>query len=121
MKKIYVVEDDEDIRYIVEYILMEDGYLIRTFNNASGFLGALKEPYPDLILLDIMLPDGDGRELCKIVKTGNKTNNIPVLMMSANVNVEEMADDAYADGFLQKPFDISELRKIVRSKIGGVI
>jgi two-component system phosphate regulon response regulator PhoB len=66
-KLIYVVEDDDDIRFIVEYILIESGYRVDSFSNVKDFYTSLEDTVPDLLVLDVMLPDGNGIEICRVL------------------------------------------------------
>lgn len=108
-KKILVVEDDEAISAIIETILKMSGFDVEIFANAKEFSTHLESFEPELILLDIRLPDGDGTELCKSVKLNEATKKIPVILMSAHVNSTDMIRDAGADSFISKPFDIDNL------------
>lgn len=106
MKKIFIVEDDDGIRELVEFLLTTQDYSVQTFPNARTFQKTVKEQVPDLFLLDIMLPDGNGLDLCKDLKESNETRDIPVVLMSAHANVEQLAG---ANDFIAKPFDVDEL------------
>ena len=108
-KLIYVVEDDEDIRFIVEYILIESGYEVTTSGTIREFENQLNKSHPDLILLDVMLPDGNGINVCKALKTDAATAQIPIVIMSAHAAEKAVLEEACADDFVSKPFDLDQL------------
>jgi len=108
-KRICVLEDDDDIREIINVLLKEEKYQVSGFASVSDFIRGGKGGGPDLFLLDVMLPDGNGVDVCSMLKSDNLTQNIPVLMMSANSSELEVANSCKAHGFVAKPFDIYDL------------
>lgn len=106
MKEIFIVEDDDGIRELIEFLLVSQQYSVKTFPTARAFHKAIPGKLPDLFLLDIMLPDGNGVDLCRQLKEGEKTNNIPVVLMSAHADFSRTEG---ADDFIAKPFDVDEL------------
>ena len=113
-KRIYLLEDDEDIRFIVEYILMEAGYSVDSFGTVREFNAQISISQPDLVLLDVMLPDGNGMDICRALKTNERTVNIPVLIMSAHAAEKSVLEEACADTFISKPFDLDNLLQLVK-------
>ena len=107
-KTIYLVEDDTDIREMITYVLKKTKRNVVAFPTAQAFKHRMEIGFPNLIILDIMLPDGNGKDICSQLKSNATTNNIPILLMSANVSKESSADD-----FIGKPFDIDDLLKRV--------
>jgi two-component system phosphate regulon response regulator PhoB len=105
-KHIQIVEDDGDIRFIVEYILEDANYIVETFENATTFNNRGRIEDVDLIILDVMLPDGNGIELCRNLKNNSKTVKIPVIIMSAHAGSQSVLEEACADDFINKPFDL---------------
>jgi two-component system phosphate regulon response regulator PhoB len=105
-KHIQIVEDDGDIRFIVEYILEDANYIVETFENATTFNNRGRIEDVDLIILDVMLPDGNGIELCRNLKNDSKTVKIPVIIMSAHAGSKSVLEEACADDFINKPFDL---------------
>lgn len=108
---IYFVEDDESIRELVLYTLNESGFETRGFDVPSKFWKALKEEAPELILLDIMLPEEDGIQILKKIRVMPGISKVPVMMLSAKgsefdkvVGLNNGADD-----YLPKPFGMMEL------------
>ncbi len=108
MKKcIYIVEDNEDIREILEYLLIEEHYKVKAYPNIKEFWQQMKKQLPDMVVLDIMLPDGNGMDVCKKMKKEISTFAIPVMMMSANYQVMDLKNKCGAEEFISKPFDIN--------------
>lgn len=105
-KTIHVVEDDEDIRFIIEYILKDSGFEVELSENAAQFTSSLQSSRPDLIILDVMLPDGNGVDLCIGLKQDDRLKNIPVIVMSAHAGSLAVLEEACADDFISKPFDL---------------
>ena len=83
MKKIFCVEDDLNIRELISYALSSSGFEVCGFENSMDFSEGLKKDNPDLILLDIMLPDKDGTEILKELKSDKEHSDIPVIVLTA--------------------------------------
>ena len=107
-KCIYVVEDNAGIRDVIEFLLTEEKYLVKTCPTATKFWQQMKKHIPDMIVLDIMLPDGNGIEICDQLKKNAKTYNIPIMMMSANNHLNMVKTKCAAEDFINKPFDIND-------------
>lgn len=108
---IYVVEDDLSILKLIEYALKTKGYEIETFENGEDFFLELEKKSPNLILLDIMLPDISGMEILEEIKNNNKYSTIPVMMLTAKdseIDVVTALDNG-ADDYMKKPFSVLEL------------
>lgn len=107
-KRISILEDDAGIREIVTLLLESEGYEVSTFSDVSSFMARNTSNEPDLYLLDIKLPDGNGLEVCNLLKSARETKHIPIVMMSAHEGVEQMRKNCKAEDFIAKPFDIYE-------------
>ena len=107
MKQIFLVEDDMDIRELMEFLLADQGYEVEAFATAEAFTNRIENCHPDLILLDVMLPDGNGVEICYKLKSESETSSIPVIIMSAHID-SSILKKSCGDDFLAKPFDISD-------------
>ncbi|MGI6197792.1 MAG: response regulator transcription factor [Candidatus Cloacimonadaceae bacterium] len=116
-KLIFIVEDETDILELVAMKLQAAGYETKCFERAIPMLEALEEEIPSLIVLDLMLPDMDGMEACKKIKGNPATESIPILMLTARVEVEDriMGLELGADDYVTKPFDSKELLARVRA------
>lgn len=108
---IYYVEDDTNIRDLTVYALKQAGYEARGFPGAEEFFAACKEETPELILLDIMLPEIDGLEILRMVRDDAAMKTLPVIMLTAKGTEYDtvMGLDAGADDYLAKPFGMMEL------------
>ncbi len=120
MRRILAVDDDKDILDILRYILEDSGYEVDTLSDGHFLFEKIKAHTPDLILLDIMLGNLDGRELCKEVKTKLETHEIPVILISASHNITGSGEQKGApDAFLAKPFDINELLDTIKGQLAA--
>ena len=118
-KWIYYVEDDTSIRELVLYALKTAEFQVMGFENAASFYKRMKEQQPDLILLDIMLPDEDGVSILKKLKSRPDTENIPIIMMTAKSSEYDkvLGLDSGADDYITKPFGVMELISRVKAVI----
>jgi len=110
-RDIWIVEDDPSIKEAIKIILEEEGYSIATFENGESVRKLLRKESPNLILLDILLGEEDGKEICKDLK--NKFN-IPIVLMSANNFTDKDIKNSMADNYLKKPFDLNTLVRTVK-------
>ena len=115
MKKILVVDDNRDILDIVEIILTNDGFGVKTLVDGNDTYSTVDTYKPDVILLDVCLGSSDGREICKILKNASHTKDIPVIMFSANFKSIDVNKECKANDFIAKPFDIAHLLTMVHS------
>ncbi len=111
MQDIFCVEDDADIKELIEYTLSSSGFRVTGFENAAAFWKGIKTKTPSLVLLDIMLPDEDGMQILKKLKANMDTAAIPTIMLTAKSGqIDKIkALDGGADDYVTKPFDIPEL------------
>jgi CheY-like chemotaxis protein len=114
--KLLIVDDLEDQRILLSFIL-EDNYDVQEVNNGSQCLSSIKKYLPDLVLLDVMMPDLDGDEVCYNLKRDANTKHIPVVFVSSMTQqeYEEMYGDMLADAFLTKPVEAEVVLKTIRS------
>lgn len=117
MALIYIVEDDQNIREIESFALKNSGYTIRDFECAKDFYHQLAEKVPDCILLDIMLPDEDGLEILKKIRSIPDTRKVPIMMITAKTAELDKVKglDLGADDYITKPFGIMELISRVKA------
>ena len=109
-KKIVLVDDDPDIREIMTMILESEGYLVVGLDNGLDALDTIRKVRPDIVLLDVMLGDVDGRDICKALKQQPATQTIPVIIVSASHGWHTAHEkNCGADNYLAKPFDITDL------------
>jgi CheY-like chemotaxis protein len=116
-KRVLILDDDLDILQICTIVLRKKGFEVQTLNNSNQVVNQVKNYQPDVILMDNWIPGPGGIEATRLLKLAPETQDIPVIFFSANSNVTQLAREAHADYFLQKPFDITELEAIVQMAI----
>lgn len=114
---IYIVEDDKNIREIEMFALKNSGYAVEEFENAKSFFSRSVEKAPDLVLLDIMLPDMDGLEIVKKLRSRPDTVRVPIILVTAKTTELDKVKglDIGADDYLTKPFGVMELISRVKA------
>lgn len=110
-KLIFIVDDEPDISELVALNLNKSGFTSKQFENGEDFFSSLKEVIPDLIILDVMLPDSDGFDICKYLKSDANYSSIPVIMLTARGTEMEkiLGLELGADDYVTKPFSPREL------------
>jgi DNA-binding response OmpR family regulator len=117
-KKILIVDDNTFMVEIMTYILMNIGYDVIALYNGDKVLDHIKTCHPDLIILDMMLPGADGRDICKDIKLNKDTCNLPVIMCSGNEDIKLLMHQQGApDDVLHKPFDVTSLVNMVAHQL----
>lgn len=112
-KKVFIFDDNTDILELCTFILEDAGYEIKTSSTSNNIIDQVTAYIPDIIFMDNWLPDVGGIEATRELKGNDQLKNIPVIYFSANNDVMSLADQAGADGYLSKPFDIQELENII--------
>ncbi len=111
-RKVLVVDDDEDLVELICDALERDGRLdVRSVNNGFGAGMMIKEFRPDLIVLDVMLPDINGKEVCTLVRSQSNMDDVRIICISGMVEADKIQElhVAGANDFMKKPFDVDEL------------
>jgi DNA-binding response OmpR family regulator len=116
-KLIAVVDDEPDITELLSIHLTKAGYKVKTFEDANGLFKFLKSNTPDLFVLDLMLPDADGFEICKYLKKDDKFTSIPVIMLTARIDEMDkvLGLELGADDYVTKPFSPRELTARIKA------
>lgn len=116
-KKILVVEDDEDIMELISFNLKKEGYSVVKALTGEEALKQVQSASPDIVLLDVMLPEIDGLEVCRNLKSDSKTKNIPVIMVTAKGEESDVVAglELGAEDYVVKPFRPKELVARVRA------
>ncbi len=117
---VILVVDDESANFdVIEILLFKEGYNLHYQNSGARAIAAFEEIQPDLILLDVMMPDMDGIEVCEKFKTNPRSHHIPIIIITALSEKEDLARclDTGADDFISKPINSNELRARVRSML----
>lgn len=116
-KRVLILDDDPDILQICSIVLKKKGFDVSTLNTSNQVVDQVRIHQPNVILMDNWIPGPGGIEATRALKLSPETHDIPVIFFSANSNVTQLAREAQADYFLQKPFDITELETIVQMAI----
>jgi len=116
---ILYIEDNPDNRLLVKRILLSEGYALLEAKDGKDALNVLKSAYPDLILMDINMPDMDGYTLTAKIKALPEFGRVPILAVTANVmrGDKEKTLEAGCDGYIQKPHDIDQLTREIEKFI----
>ena len=111
MHRVLVVDDESDVTELLQYRLEQEGYRVATLNDPLGFVVKVREFEPDLMLLDIMMPELSGIQLCRIVRADPSMKDIPVIFLSARGEVEDRIKglEAGAEDYVSKPLNTNEL------------
>ena len=114
---IAIVEDEEDIRAVVSAILKKDRFRVREFANGKTFLGSFREGPPDLVILDLMLPDADGFAICRKLRADSILSGVPIIILTARAEEADrlLGLDLGADDYVVKPFSPRELTARVKA------
>lgn len=114
--RILVIEDEDNIALALDYVLTREGYAHERIANGAEALPKIRADAPDLVLLDVMLPEVSGYEICQTVRMDPALKDVKILMMTARGSTMERRKglELGADGFIAKPFELKELRDEVR-------
>ncbi len=117
MPLIYCVEDDDGIRELITCVLKSGNYDVKVFECAAPFNETIKKKVPDLILLDIMLPDEDGMSILRRLKANKDTADVPVIMLTAKTAELDKVNglESGADDYICKPFGVMELLSRIKA------
>ncbi|MDA9743829.1 phosphate regulon transcriptional regulator PhoB [Candidatus Pelagibacter sp.] len=115
--KIFIIEDEPSIIQLVQHNLEKNGFIVSSSLNGNDGLKELKKFQPDLLLLDWMLPDLSGIEICKNIRKDNSFKNLPVIMLTAKGEEEDKIKglDSGVDDYLTKPFSFNELMARIKA------
>ena len=119
--RILVVEDEDNIAIALEFLITREGYAHDRVASGAEALSRIRDTRPDLVLLDVMLPEVSGYEICEGIRTDPALARVKVLMMTARGSALERRKgmELGADGFISKPFELQDLRAEVRRLLAG--
>ena len=121
MKRILVVDDNTDILHIVKIILENYGFEVMVTPKGEETFSKTDTYNPQLILMDVFLSSGiDGREICKTLKANSQTKDIPVILFSAQIKMDDGFQNWGADDFISKPFEVKELISKIKSHLSDI-
>jgi two-component system, OmpR family, phosphate regulon response regulator PhoB len=119
--KVLVVEDEDNIALALDFLMTREGYDHDRIANGAEALARIRATHPDLVLLDVMLPEISGYEICQSMRLDPALADVKILMMTARGSAIERRKGMAlgADGFIAKPFELKELRDELRRLLGG--
>lgn len=118
IKKVLLYDDEADILDICKYILERKGYQVFTMESCSNVIGDLQKFTPDLVIMDNWIPDIGGVEATRLIKGHADFKNTPVILFTANKDINRLSKEAGADAFISKPFELKELETMVEKFAG---
>ncbi len=117
MPKILLIDDDPDVRTVISTILQKQGYHVETASRREEALQKLEQGLPSVILLDVLLSGYDGRELCREIKAGKATKDIPIIMFSGHPGAAVQFQTYGASAFIAKPFNTESLLRKLKEQM----
>ncbi|NEN24757.1 response regulator [Cryomorpha ignava] len=116
-EKILIYEDDKDIIILCKTVLSQHGFETESREVCENIFDDIESVVPNLILMDLWIPGIGGEKAIDMVKKNDKTKHIPVLVFSANSDIEEIGIKVKADGFVKKPFTITDFVQTIRGHL----
>jgi DNA-binding response OmpR family regulator len=118
MKKIVLIEDDADLFALLQYNLEREGFALSGIQTGKGAIEFCRREHPDLVILDIMLPDSDGLEICKAIRSHTELSNIPIIFLTARASETDriVGLELGANDYIVKPFFVRELVARVKTQ-----
>lgn len=116
-KRVLVFDDDEDILEICKYILERKGLEVFTKQSCVHVIEDLKEYRPDVVIMDNLIPEIGGVVATRTIKNDAEFGHIPVILFTASKDIQKLAQDAQADDFIEKPFNLNQMEKIVENAL----
>ena len=116
-KCILIYEDDQEILFLCKKILSKCKYRVETLSRCENVISDIDSIKPNLILMDLWIPEIGGEKAITMIKENPTTCHIPVLLFSANADIEEICNKINANGYIEKPFDINTLIQTIEKNI----
>lgn len=116
-KSILICDDDAAILEVTKTILELSGYLVETKENTNDIIESVVRINPDLIIMDLWIPEVGGEETTMLLKADDRTRHIPIILFSANNDIERIASKTQAEDFIKKPYEIQELEEKVAKNL----
>ena len=117
MKKILIIEDEQDIVDIATIILEDEGYEVSSMTEFAGYESKLRDSHADLVLLDLNLGRYHGKDICKYIKGQDHLKEMAVVLMSANRDIQAVKEESGADAYISKPFDLEHFIQVIKHQI----
>lgn len=116
-KCILIYEDDQEILFLCKKLLSKNNYRVETLSRCENVIADIDRIKPNLILMDLWIPEIGGEKAVSLIKENTATQHIPVLLFSANAEIKEICKKVNADGYIAKPFDIHTLKEKILQNI----
>ena len=116
-KSILIYDDDQDILEICRYILEAKDYKVITKTNCRDVINDIRNNRPDIIIMDNWIPDMGGVQATQAIRKDPEFASIPVILFSANKDIRLLVEEAGADAFIEKPFNIPQLEQLVENTL----
>lgn len=117
MKKILICDDDEGILEATKILLNQSGYDVELISDGKDILKAIRDVRPDVVLLDLWMPNLDAKKLLKKIKKEPELVNVPIIIFSASNETEKISKEIGANDFIKKPFEIEDLTLVIEKNI----
>lgn len=117
IKKIMICDDDQDILDVLDIMLEIEGYTVITEIDSTNIINKIKDRSPDLLLLDLWMPVLSGDQVLKIIRGTKEIENLPVIILSASVDGNDIANNAGANAFIPKPFNMDEVVDVIKKTL----
>lgn len=117
-KNILIYDDDLEILLLCKAILSRYNFVVETLPSCDNIITDILLFKPDVILMDLWIPEIGGEKAISLVKQNEQTKNIPVIIFSANVDITDIAKKVYADGYIEKPFSVTHFIETIQSHLG---
>ncbi len=114
---ILIYDDDPEILFLCKAILNNYNYRVETLSICEDVIADVQELKPNLVLMDLWIPEIGGEKAISLLKDHPETKEIPVIIFSANAEIKEICKKINADGYLEKPFDINHLKEIIEHHV----
>ena len=114
---ILIYDDDREILLLCNTILAQSQYRVETLVLCDNVIKDIARTKPDIILMDLWVPEIGGEKAITIIKTNQATQYIPVIVFSVNAEIEEICEKTKADGYIKKPFDITNFKETIKKNI----
>ncbi|WP_262152739.1 response regulator [Chryseobacterium foetidum] len=117
--KILICDDDQDNLDVLQILLEMEGYIVVKEDQSSKLISTINSEQPDLLLLDIWMPEICGDEIIKIIRSDSSINGLPIIAFSASLDIEKISKKAGANQYISKPYDINEITRLIINVLGN--
>lgn len=116
-KHVLIYDDEEEILFLCKAILSRHDFVVETFSKCENIFSEIDSFHPDLILMDLWIPEMGGEKAVEMIKQNDNTKEIPVLLFSANADIKEICNKVHANGYIEKPFNVSYFIETIKNQV----